>query len=47
MALFAFGFGDTTGDIVDPHRNDIGLSLDAEWLPKRPVPRKCRLQYGV
>jgi DNA-binding XRE family transcriptional regulator len=35
MALFVLGFGDTLGDIVDPRRDDQGLLLDAERLPKR------------
>ena len=35
MALFVLGFGDALGDIVDPRRDDQGLLLDAERLPKR------------
>ena len=42
MALFVLGFGDAVGDIVDPRRNDVGLLLDAERLPKRVRPRKVR-----
>ena len=40
MALFVLGFGDAVGDIVDPRRDDVGLLLDAERLPKRVRPRK-------
>jgi hypothetical protein len=40
MALFVLGFGDSVGDIVDPRRDDVGLLLDAERLPKRVRPRK-------
>jgi DNA-binding XRE family transcriptional regulator len=35
MALFALGFGDLLGEIVDPRRDDQGLLLDIERLPKR------------
>ena len=41
MALFALGFGDAIGDIVDPRRDDIGLLLDVERLPKRVRPKKA------
>jgi DNA-binding XRE family transcriptional regulator len=40
MALFVLGFGDAMGDVVDPRRDDIGLLLDAERLPRRVRPRK-------
>ena len=40
MALFVLGFGDAIGDVVDPRRDDIGLLLDAERLPKRVRPKK-------
>ena len=40
MALFVLGFGDAIGDIVDPRRDDVGLLLDAERLPKRVRPKK-------
>ncbi len=40
MALFVLGFGDALGDIVDPRRDDVGLLLDAERLPKRVRPKK-------
>jgi DNA-binding XRE family transcriptional regulator len=40
MTLFVLGFGDAVGDIVDPRRDDVGLLLDAERLPKRVRPRK-------
>lgn len=35
MALFVLGFGDVLADLVDPSRDDHGLLLDAERLPKR------------
>jgi DNA-binding XRE family transcriptional regulator len=41
MALFVLGFGETIGDIVDPGRDDVGLLLDIERLPKRVRPRKA------
>jgi hypothetical protein len=40
MTLFALGFGDAIGDIIDPRRDDIGLLLDAGRLPKRVRPKK-------
>ena len=41
MALFVLGFGDTIGDVVDPRRDDVGLLLDTERLPKRVRPKKA------
>src|SRR3989442_12831027 len=44
MALFVLGFGDVLADLVDPRRDDQGLLLDTQRLPKRirvkkePVP---------
>lgn len=35
MALFVLGFGNPLGEIVDPGRDDQGLLLDDERLPKR------------
>ena len=35
MALFVLGFDDLFGEIVDPRRDDQGLLLDIERLPKR------------
>ena len=35
MALFVLGFGEALGDLIDPRRDDQGLLLDAERLPKR------------
>jgi DNA-binding XRE family transcriptional regulator len=40
MALFVLGFGDAIGDIVDPRRDDVGLLLDTERLPRRVRPKK-------
>src|SRR5262249_27776319 len=41
MALFALGFDDALGDIIDPRRDDQGLLLDSERLPKRIRVRKA------
>jgi DNA-binding XRE family transcriptional regulator len=41
MALFVLGFGEALGDIVDPRRDDVGLLLDTDRLPKRIRPRKA------
>jgi len=35
MALFVLGFGGTLGDLVDAKRDEVGLQLDEEHLPKR------------
>jgi len=35
MAYFVLGFGTPLADIVDASRDDIGLLLDGERLPKR------------
>lgn len=40
MALFVLGFGDALGELVDPRRDDHGLILDAERLPKRVRTKK-------
>src|SRR5258708_1243789 len=40
MALFVLGFGNALGDLVDPHRDDQGLLLDEQRLPKRIRMRK-------
>lgn len=42
MALFVLGFGDALKDIVDPGRDDTGLMLDEERLPKRVRVKKRR-----
>ena len=39
MTLFVLGFGEAIGDIVDPGRDDVGLLLDIERLPKRVRPK--------
>jgi DNA-binding XRE family transcriptional regulator len=41
MALYVLGFGEAVGDIVDPRRDDIGLLLDVDRLPKRVRPKKA------
>jgi DNA-binding XRE family transcriptional regulator len=40
MALFVLGFGDALGDLVDVRRDDQGLLLDVERLPKRVRARR-------
>ena len=40
MTLFVLGFGDAIGDLVDARRDEIGLLLDAQRLPKRVRRRK-------
>jgi transcriptional regulator with XRE-family HTH domain len=40
LALFALGFDTALGEIIDPRRDEQGLLLDAERLPKRVRPRK-------
>lgn len=40
MALFVLGFGGTLGDLIDAKRDEVGLQLDEERLPKRVRLRK-------
>jgi transcriptional regulator with XRE-family HTH domain len=40
MALFVLGFGDAFAVLIDPRRDDVGLLLDAERVPKRVRPKK-------
>ena len=35
MVLFVLGFGEALGDLADTRRDDAGLMLDEERLPKR------------
>ncbi len=35
MALFVLGFGGVFGDLVDARRDEVGLVMDEERLPKR------------
>lgn len=35
MALFVLGFGEALGDLLDASKDEQGLLLDAERLPKR------------
>jgi len=42
MALFVLGFGDTFRYLIDPSRDDTGLMLDEERLPKRVRMKKTR-----
>ena len=39
MALFVLGFGEALGDLVDASRDEQGLLLDAERVPKRVRPK--------
>ena len=41
MALFVLGFGDAFSNLIDQSRDDQGLLLDAERLPKRVRSRKA------
>jgi DNA-binding XRE family transcriptional regulator len=40
MTLFVLGLGDPLGEVVDARRDDQGLLLDTERLPKRVRTRK-------
>ncbi|HEX9877873.1 MAG TPA: helix-turn-helix transcriptional regulator [Gammaproteobacteria bacterium] len=42
MVLFVLGFGDAFKDVIDPSRDDTGLMLDEERLPKRVRLKKKR-----
>jgi transcriptional regulator with XRE-family HTH domain len=35
MTLFVLGFGEALGDLTDARRDEVGLLLDEERLPKR------------
>lgn len=41
MAFFVLGFGDSLRDLADPSRDDTGLMLDEERLPKRVRMKKA------
>ena len=41
MALFVLGFGEAFGELADMRRDDQGLLLDAERLPKRVRMKKA------
>ena len=43
MALFVLGFGDPLGALIDVSRDDTGLLLDQERLPKRVRMKKVRV----
>lgn len=40
MVLFVLGFGEALADLTDSRRDDVGLSLDTERLPKRVRAKK-------
>lgn len=40
MALFVLGFGEPFGEVIDPGRDEQGLILDQERLPKRVRPKR-------
>jgi transcriptional regulator with XRE-family HTH domain len=40
MALFVLGFGDAFGDLVDASRDEQGLLLDQQRIPKRVHPKR-------
>lgn len=42
MALFVLGFGEPLGQLIDRSRDELGLQLDEQRLPKRVrVPRSA------
>src|SRR5688572_15006784 len=41
MTLFVLGFGNAFGDIVDARRDELGLMLDEQRLPKRVRAKKA------
>jgi transcriptional regulator with XRE-family HTH domain len=41
MALFVLGFGESFGILADARRDEVGLMLDEERLPKRVRTRKA------
>jgi hypothetical protein len=43
MALFVLGFGDPLRNLIDVSRDDVGLLLDEERLPKRVRMKKARV----
>ena len=43
MALFVLGFGSPLGTLIDVSRDDTGLLLDEERLPKRVRMKKARV----
>lgn len=43
MALFVLGFGDPLSTLIDVSRDDVGLLLDEERLPKRVRMKKARV----
>jgi hypothetical protein len=47
QALFALGFGAPLGDIIDQRRDEQGLLLEIEQLPKRVVPPRERKKAGM
>jgi transcriptional regulator with XRE-family HTH domain len=42
MALFVLNFGSVFRDLADPRRDDVGLMLDEERLPKRVRMKRAR-----
>jgi len=42
MALFVLGFPEAFGDVADAARDQVGLSLDEEHLPKRVRTKRLR-----
>jgi hypothetical protein len=46
MALFVLGFGDPLGALIDVSRDDTGLLLDEERLPKRVRMKKPQVGCG-
>jgi hypothetical protein len=40
MALFVLGFGDVFVDLIDVRKDDVGLALDKDRIPKRVRAKK-------
>jgi transcriptional regulator with XRE-family HTH domain len=40
--LFVLGMGDRVGELADSRRDEVGLALDEERLPKRIRPKRRR-----
>jgi transcriptional regulator with XRE-family HTH domain len=42
MTLFILGFGDAFSHVIEPARDELGLTLDQQRLPKRVRMKKAR-----
>jgi len=46
QALFVLGFGTPLGDLADQRTDELGLTMEAERLPKRVMPPRDRAGQG-